>query len=276
MTKKRICVSNRSHLPFPAEILLHLKSYFNISNMNKIITVVFSLMLFSGVNAQSLNIQIIDEAGNDVNNGYYAVPSVNQAAGSYTNIKFKLKNNGTEPLDIRVRRDNVQMPAGYNNTICIDGFCYPATSEESQFPLVLNAGAVDSSFYGTFNNPEGSTGDLCVTYTIFNNNDANQFVTVRAYFGTCLTASTEDHMNEVALLSAFPNPANGQVTIKHNLKSAGTLLITDITGKTVKNQRILAESTNATVDISDLKPGIYVYSLESGTKRMISKKLVVR
>lgn len=244
--------------------------------MKKIITVVFSVMLLAGANAQNLNVQIIDEAGNNVTNGYYAVPSVSQAPGSYTNIKFKLKNNGNQPLDLRVRRDNVQMPAGYNNTICIDGFCYPATNEESQFPLVLNVGATDSSFYGTFNNPDGSTGDLCVTYTIFNNNDANQFVTVRAYFGACLTASTEDNTEELPILSAFPNPANGQVSIKHNLKVDGTLFITDITGKIVKNQRIFSENTTTTVDISDLRPGIYVYSLESGSKRILSKKLVVR
>jgi hypothetical protein len=244
--------------------------------MKKIITAVFSSILVAGVNAQSLNIQIIDGAGNDVTNGYYAVPTVNPAQGSYTNIKFKLKNIGSQPVDLRVRRENVQMPAGFNNTICIDGYCYPATSDESQFPLVLNAGAVDSSFYGTFNNPDGGTGDLCVTYTIFNNNDANQFVTVRAYFGACLTASTEDNPEELPVLSAFPNPANGQVTIKHNLKSDGTLLITDITGKMVKNQRISADNTNTTLDISDLKPGIYVYSLESGSKRILSKKLMVR
>ena len=244
--------------------------------MKKIITVVFSVMMLAGANAQSLNVQILDESGNDVTNGYYAVPSVSQAQGSFTNIKFKLKNNGNQALDIRVRRDNVQMPAGYNNTICIDGFCYPATSEESQFPLLLNVGATDSSFYGTFNNPDGSTGDLCVTYTIFNNNDANQFVTVRAYYGACLTASTQENADDLPMLNAFPNPANGQVTIKHNLKSGGILLITDITGKTIKNQPISAESNQTTVDISDLRPGIYVYSLESGAKRILSKKLVVR
>jgi hypothetical protein len=44
----------------------------------------------------------------------------------------------------------------------------------------------------------------------------------------------------------------------------------------VKNQRISADNTNTTLDISDLKPGIYVYSLESGSKRILSKKLMVR
>ncbi len=244
--------------------------------MKKIYILALAAISFVGVKAQNFNVQILDQAGNDVTNGVYAVPSVNTSQGGATDIKFKIRNNGEQPLEIRVRRDNVQMPAGFNNTICIDGFCYPAANDESTFPLNIGAGAVDSSFYGTFNNPGGTSGDLCVTYTIFNNNDETQFVTVRAYFGACLTVSVAENVAENIVFSAFPNPASGLVTIKHNLQADGQLMITDITGKIVKNQRIVAGSANVQVDISDLRPGVYVYSLQSGSKRIISKKLVVR
>jgi hypothetical protein len=244
--------------------------------MKKIYFLALAALGFAGANAQNFNIQILDQGGNDVTNGFYAVPLVNTAQGSHTDIKFTIRNNGNQPVEVRVRRENVQMPAGFNNTICVDGFCYPATSDESNFPLTINAGAADSSFYGTFNNPNGTSGDLCVTYTIFNTNDETQFVTVRAYFGACLTASVAENTAENIVFSAFPNPASGLVTIKHNLQADGQLMITDITGKIVKNQRIVAGSANVQVDISDLRPGVYVYSLQSGSKRIISKKLVVR
>lgn len=244
--------------------------------MKKIYFFAIALMCFGSVGAQTFNVQILDQAGNDVTNGFYAIPSVNTAQGSHTDIKFTIRNNGNQPVEVRVRRENVQMPAGFNNTICVDGFCYPATSDESNFPLTINAGAADSSFYGTFNNPNGTSGDLCVTYTIFNTNDETQFVTVRAYFGACLSASLSENIPENILFSAFPNPASGLVSIKHNLQADGQLMITDITGKVVKNQRIVPGGGITQVDISDLRPGVYVYSLQSGNKRIISKKLVVR
>lgn len=239
----------------------------------------FLLVLLPSVTvfSQTFNVQLLDKNGNDVTNGYYAVPSVDGAQGGHTDIKFKIKNNGSTPVDIRVRRENVTQPAGYNNTICIDGFCYPATQDAPQGGLNgLAAGGVDSSFYGTFNNLQGTTGDLCVTYTIYNAADNSQFITVRAYYGACLTASVTENTAESVSLSAFPNPASGSVLIKYNLSAEGQLLITDITGKTIKTVRLNSDSQSTQLDISDLRAGIYVYSIQTGGKRIVSKKLVVR
>jgi hypothetical protein len=227
--------------------------------------------------AQSFNIQILDPGNNDVTNGIYAIPGIDGSQGGHTDIKFKIKNNGASDAEIRVRRENVQMPPGFNNTICIDGFCYPAESDESQFPLNLGAGVTDSSFYGTFNNPSGTTGDLCVTYIIFNSADESQFVTVRAYYGACLTASVGESVTaESVMLSAFPNPANGSVNIRYNPGVEARLLVTDLTGKQVKNVKLNPANNTLLLDISDLRPGLYVYSVQAGNRRVISKKLIVK
>lgn len=232
--------------------------------------------LSAPVFAQSFGLQIIDKFGNDVTNGTYAIPSVDGSQGGYTDVKFKLKNTGSSDINLRVRRENVQQPSGYNNTICINGFCYPANQDAPQGGVVIAPGASDSTFYGTFNNPNGTTGDLCVTYVVYNADDETQFATVRAYYGTCLTASVAENSFESINLSAFPNPASGSVVIKYNIANDAQLIITDITGKMLKNIRLNSGTQAAQVDISDLRAGIYVYSVQSGSKRIASKKLVVR
>lgn len=232
--------------------------------------------LSAPVFAQNFNLEIVDKFGNDVTNGTYAIPAVDASPGGYTDLKFKLKNNGSAPLDLRVRRENVQSPSGYNNTICINGFCYPANQDAPQGGITLAPGDVDSTFYGTFNNPNGTSGDLCVTYVVYNAADETQFVTVRAFYGACLTASVAENSLETINLSAFPNPASGSVLVKYNIATDAQLIITDITGKTLKNIRLNGGTQSAQVDISDLRAGIYVYSIQSGSKRIISKKLVVR
>lgn len=244
--------------------------------MKKVYLFLTVLTLSFGLRAQSFDIRLIDANGVDVTNGTYAVPSLHGGANEYDDIKFKIKNNGSQQVDLRIRRMNVQQPTGYENTICIAGFCYSAATDETTQEFLLPAGATDSSFYGTFTNKQGTSGDLCVTYKIFNMENENEFVTVRAYYGTCLTASVTENAAEAISLSAYPNPASGSVLIKYNLATDGQLLITDITGKTLKNIRLNGGSQATQVDISDLRAGVYVYSVQTGSRRIISKKLVVR
>lgn len=258
-----------------APVLLHLILNF-IRSMKKVYLFLAIIGLSSPVFAQSFGLQIVDKFGNDVTNGTYAIPSVDASQGGYTDLKFKLKNTGSSDLNLRVRRENVQQPSGYNNTICIDGFCYPATQDAPQGGVIIAPGGTDSTFYGTFNNPNGTTGDLCVTYTVYNAADESQFATVRAYYGACLTASVVENSLETINLTAYPNPASGSVLVKYNIATDAQLIITDITGKMLKNIRLNGGSQSTQVDISDLRAGVYVYSVQSGSKRIVSKKLVVR
>ena len=124
--------------------------------MKKVYLFLAVLGFSAPVFAQTFDVQITDKYGNDVTNGVYHISAVDTTMGGHTDLKFKIKNNGSSTVDVRVRRENVQQPAGYNNTICINGFCYPANQDAPQGQLTLDPGAVDSTFYGTFNNPDGT------------------------------------------------------------------------------------------------------------------------
>ena len=232
----------------------------------------FSAPVFS----QTFDVQLFDYSGNNLTNGVYAIPNVD-ASASETDVKFIIQNNGSNPVTVRVMRENVQMPAGYTNSICFGQLCFPASQDSPQQSITVNpSGSRDSSFHGTFFNGQGTTGDLCTTYRVFDANDESQYVTVRVYYGTCLTAAVTENSIETINLSAYPNPASGSVLVKYNLASEGQLIITDITGKTMKNIRLNNGSNATQVDISDLRAGVYIYSIQAGNKRIISKKLIVR
>lgn len=244
--------------------------------MKKVYLLLAILGCVTPVFSQGFDLQLFDYAGNNITNGVYAIPNVD-AGASETDVKFIIQNNSGNPVDVRVMRENVQMPVGYTNSICFGMLCFPASQDSPQQSITVNAtGGRDSSFHGTFFNSQGTTGDLCATYKIFNAADESQFVTVRVYYGTCLTASVSENNLEAISLSAYPNPASGSVLIKYNLSGEGQLFITDITGKVLKNIRLNNGTQSAQVDIADLRPGVYVYSIQSGAKRIISKKLVVR
>lgn len=243
--------------------------------MKKVYLFLAALTISIGSFAQ-LDVQIFDEAGNDVTNGSTQITGVHPADD--VSLKFKLKNNAGTAVDVKVRRDNVTMPAGFTNSICFGTTCFPATADETLFSQTLNPSDMDSSFHAIFfRNGVQGTSDICITYKVFNANDESQFVTVRAYYGNCLTASIAENSSESIALGAFPNPASGSVVVKYNsLNAEGQLLISDITGKQIKNIRLNAGSQSTQVDISDLKAGIYIYSIQTGAKKIVSKKLVVR
>jgi len=240
---------------------------------------VYLFLAILGISApsfsQNLNVQIFDYNGNDVTNGVYAIPQLHPSAPT-TDVKFVLKNISAADMDVKVRRNTLTMPAGYQNAICFGETCFPAESDTTGFEQLLTMNALDSSFKVTIFNNDNTTGDFSVVYYVYDINNPTQYVSVKVYFGNGLTASIGENTVESISVAAYPNPASGSVAIKHNLTSDGQLMITDITGKTLKSIRLNANSQSTQVDISDLRAGVYIYSIQSGSKRIISKKLVVR
>lgn len=225
--------------------------------------------------AQNLNMQIFDHNHNEVTNGVYQIPLLHSAAPT-TDVHFYLKNNTGADLNVKVTRQTVVMPAGYENAMCFSGFCFPSDKDTTTFEQLISAGVMDSSFKVTIFNNQNTTGDFSVNYTIYDIANPANDVTVKIYYANGLTASVVENVSESASVSAYPNPASGSVVIKHTLLGEGQLLISDITGKTLKNIRLNSGPQSTQVDISDLKSGVYVYSIQSGSKRIVSKKLVVR
>lgn len=223
--------------------------------------------------AQNLGLQVYDKNQVEVTNGAYQIPVLHSAA-SITDLKFYLKNNTGADLNLKVRRETVLVPPGYEANMCFAGTCF--TSDTTTWSQLLVPNDLDSSFKISIFNFQNTTGDLSVNYFFYDEANPSNFVKMKIYHGNGLNASVAENVSEAINATAYPNPATGSVVIKHNLNAEGQLLISDITGKTLKNIRINAGSQSSTIDISDLKAGIYIYSIQSGAKKIISKKLVVR
>lgn len=80
--------------------------------------------------------------------------------------------------------------------------------------------------------------------------------------------------------NAYPNPATGTVTIPVNLKSSAkvSVKVTDMLGKTLSMQNestLGAGSSNLTLDLSNLTPGVYFCQVNAGGYSQ-TQKIVVR
>ena len=76
--------------------------------------------------------------------------------------------------------------------------------------------------------------------------------------------------------SAFPNPANDQVTVSVNASGDANIEIVDVTGKVVFSAPVTLENGEATVNINGFDAGVYVISVttnegQTGTFNVVKK-----
>ncbi|MCZ2140236.1 MAG: T9SS type A sorting domain-containing protein [Bacteroidia bacterium] len=86
--------------------------------------------------------------------------------------------------------------------------------------------------------------------------------------------------NELATLNAsvFPNPTSGLLTIQAELlpNQNYKLLISDITGRIVKEEQISSSSDKLLMNVNDLKNGIYYLKITNGTSESNLKFVVAK
>ncbi|MFT2010534.1 T9SS type A sorting domain-containing protein [Pontibacter sp. 13R65] len=87
-------------------------------------------------------------------------------------------------------------------------------------------------------------------------------------FQTGLVTSIPDAAKADYLV--YPVPANGNITVEHAANT--TITFTTMDGRILKS--VENKSNKANVDISDLKPGVYILSVDKGTSRSY-KRIVV-
>jgi hypothetical protein len=96
------------------------------------------------------------------------------------------------------------------------------------------------------------------------------------------TVASDDEINSEGknLFGAYPNPANNSVTFSYNVEQNSTVSITisDLAGRIIaaplKNEVRETGSYEELLDISTIKSGLYIYTIEANGKRFIDRLLV--
>jgi hypothetical protein len=94
------------------------------------------------------------------------------------------------------------------------------------------------------------------------------------------TVSLNEESTEINGVSLYPNPSNSETNVNFYLqtKSDVTILVTDLTGKTVSSQELsnLTSGANSTkIDCSSLNSGVYYVTINTNgssvTKKFVKK-----
>ncbi len=181
---------------------------------------------------------------------------------------FKVKNEGTQPVEVKVRKQVLSLHGDSEFTFCWIT-CYASSVIESEFSMTIPAGSfgestLDADFY-----PDLSVGGITrVALTAFD--VANPNDTARVVVKFDFLTSVED--TKQASVKIYPNPTEGNLTISGS--QGKKLAIYNAIGQQVFTQNIL--SNEESFDINSLKSGIYMVQLSDNERVSVTRKLVKR
>lgn len=190
-----------------------------------------------------------------------------------------IHNNTDRNLSIKVRRNRIQMVDSTVSAFCWAGACWPPDTEESPAQEILaGTQSGDEDFSGHYN-PNTHHGMSMVEYTFFNEADEEQFVKVVVKYATNPDGIAEDAMAGGSISDIYPNPATTAVNINYDMpstvKTAKVQLI-NLLGSVVKEASIEPNSNSLSMNISELKGGVYFYAVVINGDVYKTRKLLVK
>jgi hypothetical protein len=189
---------------------------------------------------------------------------------------FDIKNNTDQTLNVKVRRNELEIIEGTFNYFCWEQ-CYAPNTSVSPTSIAIEPGASVPNFYADYQ-PQGIAGSSFIEYCFFDENDAQIETCVTIEFRVSGSLSVTD-VNRITLGNPQPNPAieNTMIPFVLNEQNQGaSLVIYNLLGSEVKRVAVNGMSGNIDLQVADLNSGLYIYSFFNGNRLLGSNRLVVR
>jgi hypothetical protein len=235
----------------------------------------------NGVSTQNQNIQINASISTGTNT-YWTDPSLRFQTVSTTNL---MTGFGTAPSFSTLPIELVSFASNCenNNTVSVN---WTTASEHNSDYFIVEKSRDGSTWNELKKIAAGGNSTQLINYSVTDASDINGTVYYRlsqydidgaskVYDIVSTNCSAE---NELAMV-AYPNPSNGQFTVKIENAIGGnyTLGITDVQGKPIEQQIIQLETGTKVVKLNPigLKPGVYLLQIVNASTIEKQLKLVV-
>ncbi|MSP68742.1 MAG: T9SS type A sorting domain-containing protein [Bacteroidetes bacterium] len=236
---------------------------------------VFAFVGISGLLAAQSSFNIIDFNGSDVTGTTqtYWIDQDVQDAKHYT-----FNNNTTGNIDVKVRRTIIQLntPTATTN-FCTNVSCYPPNINMSILFTVNGTGGFFDLISDYF--PDSTAGFGHVRYTVLNQNVPSDSTTFDIIYNSAPVGVNAPNFAKASVSNPAPNPASSVFVINYKLGSTTSvgakMVVYNMLGDRVKEQTIEENDGTIRMDVSTFNQGIYICSLESEGKTLVTRRLVV-
>ncbi len=239
------------------------------------------LSLIASVNllvyAQSTNFIMEDSLGTNIGNTVVQVESFD-AINEHVNSVNLVNQTGSE-LTIIVKKYELSLSGDSRVYFCVGETCYPSFTLTSQpFTVPANGSLNYPEGFAAHFEPRGSFGDSEVMFSFINSDNTSDSMTVTYQYSIDFVSVYE--FAKVTNATVYPNPASNQVRVDYTFQRAGNqnyFVLHNMLGSEMKRVALSNSEGQVSVDLSDLKPGVYFYSIvEKGVSQKTSRLVINR
>jgi hypothetical protein len=201
---------------------------------------------------------------------------------------LSLVNTTSSTVNFKVSRTIINGPMVDDTcaalSFCTGNSCYPPHSDI--FWAAPELGTIAA--YETLKDAAGITAhyttcpdncrDLYVTYRVYNTNAGTKDTAKITIQYTCATGIHEETAASAFISDAYPNPVSTDFSVSYHMNSfaKSAITITDVLGKKVKEVKLSEKEGVVTINTTQLREGIYFYSLIVNNQVTATKKIVIR
>ena len=242
--------------------------------MKKIILFIFLVSFFVTFSfGQSL--ELSNEQGIIPNNSTIAVEG---SPDELLAVPVWVTNISTDALSVKVKKVIIDTVTLSTNTFCWNGVCFPSNIYVSPTAVSIDTDETYNGFEGHYEG-KGHIGTSEIMYVFFNENNPDDSVCVKVKYLGGTSSVKENLLSNIEFSNAYPNPANTQTSFDYlfnNEFKDVEIIISTLLGSTVRNIKLQDIKGKVTINTSNLKDGVYFYSLILNGEIATTKKLIVR
>ena len=193
-------------------------------------------------------------------------------------LVLNFTNYSDQDAVIKIARDEISMASGSESYFCW-GACYPPNVDTSSSAMTISAGATTAEGDFSAHYTIGDEGISQISYTFYNVDNPDDAVTILVNFDTRPNGINDNIQENTWISELYPNPTTNVVNIDYNFPTSvkkAEVKVVNLVGSVVMEKTLDAKANCQSINVSELKSGIYFYSLFLNKEIHSTKKLIVK
>lgn len=198
--------------------------------------------------------------------------------GSSHRKSIIIQNDSKESKEYILKFLRGNIGSSQNIKLCVADKCYDPRKELSKIKLNLQAGEIFTDLYIEFDLGIAELRGNFDLHFVNPNNNRDMFL-IEAVYEVFNPSLDETNHKDISLGSVFPNPSTSTAQIEYEFKNPNAtakITLNSFIGNPVAEFQLDPLQKSLMINVADLNPGVYFYTLFVDNKNIVTKKLVVR
>jgi hypothetical protein len=198
--------------------------------------------------------------------------------GSSHRKSIIIQNDSKESKEYILKFLRGNIGSSQNIKLCVADKCYDPRKELSKIKLNLQPGEIFTDLYIEFDLGIAELRGNFDLHFVNPNNNRDVFL-IEAVYEVFNPSLDETNHKDISLGSVFPNPSTSTAQIDYEFKNPNAtakITLNSFIGNPVAEFQLDPLQKSLMINVADLNPGVYFYTLFVDNKNIVTKKLVVK